>query len=543
MGLLSGRTVRTALVVLALLSVAAAQKSSKRPDANRAAAVDRYLDSVRDNPFLLLEFVRHLPKGGDLHLHLTGSVYAESLIGFAARDNICIDTRSLAAVARDFPPEPPPPLGPDGKPVAPKPVCDDTKNHVPANRALFDANLARRIVDAWSMRDFLPLPGESAHDHFFDTFAKFSLAKTGHEGDMLAEVVSRAAHDRVSYVEIEIEGGGGAAAKLGAGMGWNGDMAAQRQKLLDKEIERVVADARIALDQWESRMRDVLRCGSLNADPGCNVTVRYLYQVPRGLARDQVFAEMVAGFEMATADQRVVGVDPVMPEDWPIPMRDFSLHMQMFAYLKGVYPKVHLSLHAGELAPGLVPPEGLRYHIRESVEVAHAERIGHGASVLYERDPQGLLKEMAAKQVLVEICLTSNDIILGVRGAVHPLPAYLKYGVPVALATDDAGVSRSDITQEYMRAIQTYHLGYDTIKTMARNSLEHAFIGGESYWQEARSFRPVAACTADASPQCRQFLDANPRARLQWQLERDFNEFESGAYVETPINQKITSSR
>lgn len=539
----AARIAGASLVIVALLSVATAQQpSGKRASAvNRAAIVERYLDSIRDNPLLLLDFVRRLPKGGDLHLHLTGSVYAESLIGFAARDNICLDTRSLAAVPRDFPPEPPPPPAPDGKPVPPKPVCDDTKNHVPANRALYDANLARRVIDAWSMRDFVPLPGESAHDHFFDAFAKFSLAKNGHQGDMLAEVVSRAAHDHLSYVEIEIEASGGAAARLGAGMGWNGDMAAQRQKLLDKQVERVVADARIALDQAESRMRDLLRCGSLNADAGCRVTVRYLYQVPRGLARDQVFAEMLAGFEMATADPRVVGVDPVMPEDWPIPMRDFSLHMQMFAYLKGLYPKVHLSLHAGELAAGLVPPEGLRYHIRESVEVAHAERIGHGASVMYERDAVGLLKEMAAKQVLVEICLTSNDVILGMRGTARPLPVYLKYRVPVALATDDAGVSRSDIVQEDLRAIRTYHLDYGTLKTMARNSLEHAFIAGESYWQDARTFRPVAVCSAEASEQCRQFLDANPRAKLQWQLEHDFQDFEAGAYSENPINQKITS--
>ena len=49
---------------------------------------------------------------------------------------------------------------------------------------------------------------------------------------------------------------------------------------------------------------------------------------------------------------------------------------------------------------------------------------------------------MAERNVLVEIALTSNDMILGVSGDDHPLPTYLKYGVPVALATDDEGVSR-----------------------------------------------------------------------------------------------------
>jgi adenosine deaminase len=542
MGKVLGRFGRAALVFLFLFSAAAAQQTpAKRTVAPAGAnAVERYLDSIRDNPSLLLDFVRRLPKGADLHIHITGTVYAESLIDFAVRDNICIDTRTMTAVPRDVQPEAAPPAA-DGKPAPPRSPCDETKNHVPAARALADVVLYRQLIDAWSMRDFVPTEGESGHDHFFDTFNKFSVAKNGHNGDMIAEIVSRAAHDRVSYVEIMVGPNSGAAARLGVGMGWSGDMAAQRQKLLDKQIERVVADGRIAIDQAEARMREILRCGSLNADPGCKVTVRYLYQVPRGIPRDQVFAEMVAGFETVTADPRVVGVNPVMAEDWPIPMRDFSLHMRMFAFLKGVYPKVHLSLHAGELAPQLVPPEGLRYHVRESVEVAHAERIGHGTSVMYERDPIGLLKEMADKQVLVEICLTSNDVILGTRGAAHPLAMYLKYGVPVALGTDDLGVSRSDNTQEFLKALLTYRFRYATLKTMARNSLEHAFVAGESYWADARKFRPVAQCeggaTAKPSATCRQFLDANLRALLQAQLEREFSEFEAHPYAETSIHQ------
>jgi adenosine deaminase len=220
-----------------------------------------------------------------------------------------------------------------------------------------------------------------------------------------------------------------------------------------------------------------------------------------------------------------------MPEDWYVPMHDFELHMKMLDYLHGVYPKVRISLHAGELAMGLVPPEGLRFHIRDSVERGHAERIGHGVDVMNERDPLGLLREMAQRKVLVEICLTSNDVILGVEGDAHPLPIYLRYGVPVALATDDEGVSRSDMTHEYLRAVQTYDsLGYKDLKRMARMSLEHSFLGGSSLW--ASGFRPVAACANDRaevgkiSSACQRFLDANARAQMQWKLESEFFAFE-----------------
>jgi len=196
----------------------------------------------------------------------------------------------------------------------------------------------------------------------------------------------------------------------------------------------------------------------------------------RGLPKEQVFAETVLGFELVQADPRFVGLNLVMPEDWYVPMHDFELHMKMLDYLHGVYPKVHISLHAGELATGLVPPEGLAFHIRRSVELGHAERIGHGTSVMNEHDAVGLLHELAQRNVLVEICLTSNDLILGVRGQQHPLPAYIRYGVPVALSTDDQGVSRSDMTHEYLRAAETYNLRYSDLKRIVRQSIEHSFL-------------------------------------------------------------------
>src|SRR5205814_8509704 len=185
-------------------------------------------------------------------------------------------------------------------------------------------------------------------------------------------------------------------------------------------------------------------------------------------------------------------------EHWYVPRRDFGLNMKMLSYFLRLYPKVHITLHAGELAGGQAPPEALRSHIRDSIEIAGAERIGHGTAVMYEHDPIGLLKEMAKRKVLVEICLTSNDLILGVRGVDHPLPLYLRYGVPVALATDDEGVSRSDITAEYLRAAQTYNLSYRQLKQMARQSLEHSFLPGASLWVDDQFPARVAACV----PQC-----------------------------------------
>ena len=101
---------------------------------------------------------------------------------------------------------------------------------------------------------------------------------------------------------------------------------------------------------------------------------------------------------------------------------------------------------------------------------------------LNETNALELLDEMAKKNVMVEICLTSNDVILGVRGKNHPLHDFMNAGVPVALGTDDEGVARSDMTHEYLRGVEDQDLTYADLKRMARTSLEHSFVAGSSLW-------------------------------------------------------------
>jgi len=259
--------------------------------------------------------------------------------------------------------------------------------------------------------------------------------------------------------------------------------------------------------------------------------VRYLYQVLRGGPPEQVFAQILAGFELTRRDPRVVGFNLVQPEDDPIPMGDFTLHMAMIDSLHRLYPDVPITLHAGELAGGLVPREGLRSHIRTSIRQGRARSFGHGVSVIHEDDPLNLLREMAERRVLVEIALSSNDVILSVRGAHHPLATYLRHGVPVALVTDDEGVLRSDLTREFRRAVDEQEVDYPTLKGMVRNSLQYAFAEGESLWRDARTFTPVPPCSTARGglmgPACRAFVGANLKARLQWELERALQSFEA----------------
>ena len=474
----------------------------------------RAYEAARTNPLELEAFLRRMPKGADLHYHQTGGIYAESWIREGAEDGLCVDLASHAFAAA-------------------QPVCG--AGQVGAAQAFSNQNLYDALVNSFSMRNFVPTSGTSARDHFFDTFGKFAGTSNRHSGEWLDEIASRAAAQNEQYLEIILLADFSHTMRIAKEIGWRNDLSLLRDALLAHGLRDDVAVARADRDGAEASRRALEHCGTPEEMPACKITIRYTYLILRDFPKEQVFAQALLGFEIGSADPRFVGLTYVQPEDNTIPMADYVLQMKFIDFLHGLYPKPHINLHAGELAPGLVPPEGLCCHIRLAVEMAHSERIGHGVDVMYEDRPVDLLKEMAAKHVMVEINFTSNDVILGVKGKDHPFPIYRKFHVPVALSTDDEGVSRIDLTHEYVRAAESYALSYADLKELVRAGLEHAFLPGASLWREPDAFtRTAAACAPDApgaakpSTACAAFLEASEKAKQQWELERRFREFEGG---------------
>jgi adenosine deaminase len=508
------------------------------------------LQAARQNPLQLRHFLQGMPKGGDLHNHLSGAVYAESWIRAAAEDHLCVDVERLTMqrpALGQVPEDKESPTGvfrpryagPSAKTQvtsnsgAEQPTCG--VGRVPAAMAYKDQHLFDALVDAFSMRGFVPSPGVTGHDHFFDAFGKFGGTDHRHLGEWIDEVATRAAAQNEQYLELMHTPEFPITAKLATEIGWQDDFGKLRKELLERGIHEDVAAASAALDQAEALRRARENCGQKEEMAACKVQVRYLCQVLRGLPKQIVFAQTVMCFETAAVDPRFVGINYVMPEDGQTAMNDYALHMRVVAFLHALYPKTHVSLHAGEIAPGFVPYEGLCCHIRMAVEQAQAERIGHGVDIMYENEPHALMKEMAKNHVMVEISLTSNDVILGVSGKDHPFPLYRLFGVPVALASDDEGVSRIDITHEYVRAVQTYDLRYADLKRMVRTSLEHSFLSGASLWSAPDDFQhAVRVCAEDPlgadkhSSRCADFLGSNEKAGQQWELERRFRMFEAG---------------
>ena len=504
------RTQLSGLIVFVLFLMAA-PSTAAAPSAQTRTA--HHLDSIRTKPAKLHAFLKEMPKGADLHNHLSGAVPTETLIRFAVGDHLCIDTITFAAM--------PTPAAPEGTcPTGQRPAADST-----ADRAFF-----AQIVRAWSMEGFQP-GVQSGHDHFFATFGKFSLA-TSRKGDMLAEVAKINARQRVFYLETLVSRQSDAVGALARTVGFDPDFSALRDKLLSSGLPAIVTAASADTDADLARFKHLLQCGTRRAGPACAMQVRYDYQVGRATNPEIVFTNLLLGFELQRHDRRYVGVNLVQPEDNPVAVRDYTLQMQMIGYLRTVYPKAHVTLHAGELASGLVPAAGLQSHIRQAVEIAGAERIGHGVDVAGEIGGGQLLTEMDRRHVLVEVPFTSNAQILGVFGAAHPFVNYRAAGVPMALATDDPGVERIDLTHEYQLATTRYRLHYRELKTLSRASLEHGFLPGASLWRSRDHYHPVRACAVDRlcerhpSPACRARLHHSTKARTEWKLERAFHAFE-----------------
>src|SRR5215831_8865563 len=199
-------------------------------------ATARKFATLRNQPLALEAFLREMPKGGDLHNHLSGSIYAESYLRWAADDQLCLLVATFTIVA---------------------PPCDGAAGKPPASSVLQNSTIYNEAIDAMSMRNW---PADlNGHDHFFQAFGKFGVTSAARVGDMLAEVTSRAAAEHVSYLELMLTPDGGVASRLGREAGWPSDgtgtaaMTELRTKLLASGWNEVLAQTRKRLDSFEAR--------------------------------------------------------------------------------------------------------------------------------------------------------------------------------------------------------------------------------------------------------------------------------------------------
>jgi hypothetical protein len=448
---------------------------------------------------------------------LTGAVYAEYLIDQASAEGLCINLNNYT-VSRNY--------------------CGSA-NSEPVRDAYSNPKLYGQITDAWSMRDS-NLLDESKHDHFFNSFGIFGGA-TGNTSALLADIRSRSYRENVAYLEI-MTGAGSGAANLGSKVGWDDNLSRFYNKLVDNGL---IPTAQSLSDYINDTDNGSIRILRNRGDPGSNVTVRYLLAGSRTLSNERVFGQLAAAFYVASRSSLVVGVTLLGSEDNWTSRENYSLQMRMVGFLHSIYPTVSIAIHAGELNLGLVPTDDLRFHIKEAVEVGQASRIGHGVDIVWELNSDQILKEMARNRVAIEIMPVSNQIILGVAGKDHPFPIYFDRGVPIVLASDDAGLLRTDLSEQFVIIAREYpKIKYKDFKKFVRNSIEYSFLRGGSIWASKGDYTRLVAECSRCSPlsknpnaKCKAFLDSSEKARVEWKLEGDLAAFEE-KYAKGKANVK-----
>jgi adenosine deaminase len=121
--------------------------------------------------------------------------------------------------------------------------------------------------------------------------------------------------------------------------------------------------------------------------------------------------------------------------------------------------------HAGECAGPA--------SVREAVRVGSAERVGHGITVLGDRE---LVAELRDRGVPLEVCPSSN-VALGLVPSLagHPLPRLVSAGLTVTLNTDIPNVTGTTLTDEFEAARSVFGFGDEVLAGFASASVEVSF--------------------------------------------------------------------
>ena len=118
-----------------------------------------YFDKIKAENFkgshaALREFFTAMPKGGDVHNHLTGSAYAETYFELAVKKNMYVNLETGKLYKKK--PE-------DVKAIRHSKEMDDLHNH------------RMTLIDKWSIRNFQPYKYPLGPDeYFFGTFGLLS---------------------------------------------------------------------------------------------------------------------------------------------------------------------------------------------------------------------------------------------------------------------------------------------------------------------------------------------------------------------------------
>jgi adenosine deaminase CECR1 len=400
-----------------------------------AAWFERFKATATDEE--MYRFLYAMPKGGDLHNHLSGSIRSEWFydLALAQRERgYRFHTRVRINNCR--------PYGSDAFGTTPylllfvtiqqsryDALSDCEKSEFAALEAL-DERQRRGWMN--SLRLDRPFEGR---DEFFQTHWQ-------RMGDLYSNPYVAADALVLNMREFAREG----LAYLESMIGVLGFIHPDGSPMTPDEVVAIYRD-RLASDEARATGVEVrLQVAILRFHPDAEAHLRLLYEfVYRN--RDLFVAVNMVGRE---------------DNDKGYPLR----FLPVLRELRRDFHGVRLSIHAGEV-------DEPNDHVRDTLLLG-ADRIGHGVNLITDDDTMRLMRH---GPYLVEINLVSNLLLEYVDSYdQHPFPEYLRTGIPVALSTDDRGMWDSTLTDEFFVAVREFNLSWDELRTLGHNSLAFSFL-------------------------------------------------------------------
>ena len=125
-----------------------------------------------------------------------------------------------------------------------------------------------------------------------------------------------------------------------------------------------------------------------------------------------------------------------------------------------------VTIHAGEWGGPEI--------IKMAIETLSAARIGHGVRVMEDATAIDLAKE---RRVTFEVCPTSNyqsGVITSLKK--HPLPEMISSGLICTLNTDDPGISRIELSDEYQITCEILGVSERGLSELIKNAINASFL-------------------------------------------------------------------
>lgn len=379
----------------------------------------------------LMMFMNLIPKGGDLHNHLSGALFFEDYVNIYNKFNYCIDNTTFQ-------------------------VSKNYSNNCKSFKDL-DINIYNEMRKRWSILDYKYKNGNL--EKFYDIFNYVKLPLDCFKEALLI-VKSRAINENIQYIEFMLGTRSFIELDVSKNISFDFTNISILIKMFDNDSEK-----------QSNIYQSIKTINNLNISDN-NFTVKYLISLSRTLNPYFFFEQIYYASKIYNKSEEVVGVNVAGQEENKYSFIYYDIQMKIIKYFKDMF-NLKVSLHAGELTTKITKPENLN-HIHSSINIAH--RIGHGVDIMYEPDPINIMKKMRDKKIAVEINLLSNEFLLGIKPIDNPIKLYMYNGVPVVLSSDDPGILRTTLSEQYYLLMKNFNLTFSELKDVIYNGILYSFL-------------------------------------------------------------------